>query len=118
MNILHLSFSRDEDGLGASAQLTISTELDISHEQALEALIAAITDWINETQDGKDVFHASSGDLNIGDMASYSAFDETLQPFLQRHGIAAAVLVEAPDTYQVEYDRHLFNYNALENIDG
>lgn len=52
------------------------------------ALTAATTNWINTTEEGRNLWSYSCEDLNIGDLASSSAFqDEAFLAALRERGV-------------------------------
>lgn len=95
----------DEDG---STEEAITTLVFLRHEKAqvpniavltlrtllandrdvMEALIGATTEWVNTTTAGRDLWDFSCNDLNIGDLASSTAFtDEAFLAALRARGI-------------------------------
>ena len=70
-----LVFVRHEDGrVTTIGVLNVNSRLD--ENECKDALKAATTHWVTTTEDGKRLWTYSGGDLNIGDLASSSAFDD------------------------------------------
>lgn len=62
---------------------------DAHEERALGLLNKAMSKWIEETNEGRDAWESSCGDLNIGDIATYQHdTDPTLTPYLEAQGIS------------------------------
>lgn len=81
----------------------------------LEALVAAITEWVNTTEQGMASYLASSRDYNIGDL-SMEDFNGTLGVILDRHGICNLEIEvhsrELPRS-SWSYDTHLVDETKL-----
>jgi hypothetical protein len=58
----------------------------VNQTHFLEALKRAVTDWVCDTEAGRSLLEFSSGNLNIGDLASHG-IDEPLAQRLATHGI-------------------------------
>lgn len=82
-----LTFVRQEDGrITTLGILQLNSHLD--EAECLEAIKAATTQWINETESGKQLWSYSCKDLNIGDLASGAAFeDPVFQDALKARGV-------------------------------
>lgn len=103
----HAFIRRDGMDLDAIGILTIHDgQPERSTREALFALEAAITEWVSETEEGKEAYLASSEDYNIGDFVDdYQS--ESFAPYLKKAGIEGLDLKTlCPDETQ-EYDRHL-----------
>lgn len=73
------------------------------------AISSAVTEWINETAEGKDAYEESCGSFNIGDLALHQD-DETLGKYLKEYGIELlSVEVEDGMDSQWEFDETLVN---------
>jgi hypothetical protein len=77
--------------------------------QLLALFSAAVTDWVKETDAGKAAYANSSEDYNVGDLST-DIDDDTLQPFLERHGLFDIEIETFSETdFQNDwtYDTHL-----------
>lgn len=67
--------------------LNLRTSLETDTE-VKAALTAAATHWVNATEEGRALWNYSCADLNIGDLASSSAFqDEALLVAMRERGV-------------------------------
>lgn len=86
---LYIPFIR-QDGLEVNTLAIVKVEVkdSLSADDAVEILKAIVTKWVKETEDGKDCWDNSNGDLNIGDLSLYeSDFSEWAKPHLKKAGI-------------------------------
>jgi hypothetical protein len=51
------------------------------------AILAAVTEWVDTTQEGKDAYSRSAADFNIGDLSMEAYDDGELGCILAKHGI-------------------------------
>lgn len=56
----------------------------------IEKFKAAVTKWINETDDAQEAWGYSEGDFNIGDFASYDN-DEVLRKYLVEQDLTVEI---------------------------
>lgn len=69
------------------AVLSLRTLLE-NDRDVMEALIGATTEWVSTTTAGRDLWDFSCNDLNIGDLASSTAFtDEAFLAALRARGV-------------------------------
>lgn len=94
--------------------ITITSDDSKDSKVLIDKLKVGITDWINTTKDGKDVWDYSSADLNIGDIAGYEK-DESLIDCLSEHGIGFEVKVMNGCGNIFPYDTVLANEAAIAN---
>jgi hypothetical protein len=100
-----------DDSLDALRIVAITSSAQTEAE-ALERLERGISKWTTHTEEGKQAWRDSSGDLNIGDLAAYfdaaGKVEESLSPFLADEGITRVtdVLVRS-NIRQIPYDRVL-----------
>lgn len=81
-------------------------------DDALQALTASVTNWIKETEEGREAWEESCEDFNVGDLFLQSR--ELLRPFLEKYGIAGVDLVyQLSEGEEVSFDRILVNYETL-----
>jgi len=66
--------------------VAVEVSLDNPKHDAHTQLTKAITQWVEETQEGADIWDESCGDLNIGDLLNAST--DELNTFLIRNGIS------------------------------
>jgi len=106
-----IPFVRNEDGKTTTiAILKVVTDHLMTPEAIMGALKRLLTKWVNETDDGKDVWKQTGGDLNIGDFAQYETTFSTWIPHstLKTHGIIDLEIVANVDsTEALPYDRIL-----------
>ena len=80
-------FNRNEGGVLATfAIVTFTCEQSQDPKVLMEKFKAAVTDWINFTDEGKAAWNCSCGDFNIGDFASYEN-DQKLNECLAKEGL-------------------------------
>lgn len=80
-------FNRNEGGVLATfAIVTFTCEQSQDPKVLMEKFKAAVTDWINFTDEGKAAWNYSCGDFNIGDFASYEN-DQKLNECLAKEGL-------------------------------
>lgn len=78
--------------------------------QVKEALKAATTHWVNTTEDGRRLWNYSCCDLNIGDLASSSAFQShAFLAALQERGVEYLDCIVGDTTEALAYDEMLVN---------
>ncbi|MBK4736207.1 hypothetical protein [Noviherbaspirillum pedocola] len=106
-SVLTLVFLRNGQGeVENLCMLRLRTEKQPS--DAVEALKAAVTEWVASTDKGRDVWDFSCCDLNIGDLDSHDGFaDETLLELLRKHGVEYVGCSQALDAAIVSYDKVL-----------
>jgi hypothetical protein len=72
----------------------------------------AVTRWVNETKEGKELWDESFQDLNIGDLITHG-FDN-LENIMAEEGINAVnVLCTGSDSHHRNYDEVLVNEKSL-----
>jgi len=82
-------------------------------DDALIALERAVTDWVIETDTGKEAWEQSSEDFNIGDFFTY--YTPGFMKFLWRHGIHyVGIVYQLGEGEEVEFDRVLVDRSRLE----
>lgn len=84
-----LTFTRRENGkITTIAIVEVQTGPTLYAYEVFKRLKLAVTDWVNENQEGQRAYHESVDDFNIGDLANWeNSIQGSLLPFLQRHGI-------------------------------
>ena len=109
-------FTRQE-GLGgivrSAATLTLGTEAPSAdtHHEALNRFMRAITDWIRETDVGREAWEDTCQDFNIGDACNWGLkTSPTFAPFADRHGIVILELDTIAWDQHVAFDRVLHKY--------
>lgn len=81
-------------------------------DDALRGLEHAVTDWVLETDTGRDAWEKSSEDFNIADFFLHYA--PGIMKFLWRHGIHSVVLVyQLGEGEEVEFDHILVDRSRL-----
>jgi len=108
MNTLELVFTRSEGMRGITTLAIIQLECaeTMNRQQALEALVRSVSDWVQSTAPGREVWRASCEDLNIGDLASYGI--DGLTPFLNKNGLLDMAFLYVGGVEQaIPYDRVL-----------
>jgi len=80
-------FARMEGSCGVStlAIVQIEASREMTRPQVIDAIEAAVTEWVRTTSEGRHAWEISVHDLNIGDLASHGV--DGLLPFLRQHGI-------------------------------
>jgi len=68
------------------AVLTCETETEMSDGQVLRAFKDGLTEWMEETEEGRKAREYSCDDFNIGDFSNYFNRGES-HLYLERHGI-------------------------------
>lgn len=77
-----------------------------SIEKVMQAFSGAITEWVENTEDGLEAWEQSTEDLNIGDLISEDT--QSLNPFLQKYGILKwQTIYQLHEKEEVSYDRVL-----------
>lgn len=56
-------------------------------ENFFQALRRAITNWVNDTDEGKREWENSSRDFNVGDLSSLLPLPSSLKKYLRKEGI-------------------------------
>jgi hypothetical protein len=80
-----------------------------NQRQVLDALTKGITKWVENTQEGQELWKYTSEDLNIGDILSYHK-NKTLIKYLKKEGIYKwKPKYELVEQEEVSYDRILVN---------
>lgn len=84
-------FTRHEgmSGMTNAAVLILETDDETaSSTDAMEMFKRGITEWVDDTQAGREVWEASREDLNIGDLLlTQPQNDEEFVTILRRHGV-------------------------------
>jgi hypothetical protein len=83
-------------------ELTVSKDDARTPAKIFEAFKSAMATWINETQEGKDLWADSSEDLNIGDL---SMAEPDIDEYLKAHdifGYEASVLSAENSEYHFD----------------
>ena len=86
-----------------------------NHNELLHLLRNSITQWIQETAEGRKLWNYSGKDLNVGDVADF-LFDpqSSLAPFLHQHKIEQAQhLYTLIESDRIAFDTVLANPNQL-----
>ena len=88
MNTVELIFTRHEGMKGITSLAIAQLEMDeiFDENETLNRLKEAVTNWVNETEEGRKLWDYSCEDLNIGDLAA-CASREDLIPYLKKAGI-------------------------------
>jgi hypothetical protein len=105
-----LVFLRYEDAeVSTMGILNLRTLLETDAE-VKETLTAATTHWVNTTQAGRSLWNYSCADLNIGDLASSSAFqDEAFLAALRDRGVEYVDCFVGDCDDAIAYDEVLVN---------
>jgi predicted Fe-Mo cluster-binding NifX family protein len=74
----------------------------------------AITDWILETEEGKEAWAESCEDFNIGDVLMHYP-SESLTRYLRKRGVNVLSLEQATTADVVSFDRILVDTARLES---
>lgn len=82
---------------------TVSSEIR-THSQLLDALRAGISEWVQSTHDGKEIYECTGNDMNIGDM--YEWVEEILLYCKDIYSLSFEFLSSSPDW---TYDTSLCN---------
>lgn len=113
MNKTTLLFTRNENAtISTFGVITISSADSKDPSVLIDKLKSGVTDWINQTKDGKDEWEQSSSDLNIGDLAGYE-HDESLNDCLEEYGISFEVDVMNECVNVLPYDTVLANESDI-----
>lgn len=109
------NFARQEGAeittLGTLGMLTTHA----SDHDAWQAFLDATTQWVATTEAGRNAWNASSQDLNIGDMATSDAFQDTdFQRLLSESGLIFRDLHISDAERSINYDKVLVDESALE----
>ena len=109
-----LVFVRHEDGrVTTIGVLNVESRLDESGCKT--ALKEAVTHWVKTTEDGKRLWTYSCGDLNIGDLASSSAFeDEEFLAALHNRGVDYVDCQVNDGAEAFAFDEVLVNTNEID----
>lgn len=84
-------FNRNEGGVLATyAIVTFTCEQSQDPKVLIEKFKAAVTDWINSTDEGKAAWNYSCEDFNIGDFANYEN-DQKLNECLAKEGLSVNI---------------------------
>ena len=113
MNKTTLLFARNENAtISTFGVVTISSKDSKDPNVLIDKFKAGVTDWINQTEDGKEVWDQSSSDLNIGDIAGYE-HDESLNDCLAEYGINFEIDVMNDCGNVLPYDTVLANESDI-----
>lgn len=95
------------DGIAIDALAIVTVESERTQEPRLllQVIKAAVTTWVNTTQEGKEAFADSEEDFNIGDLAHYDD-EESLKLCLLEEGLVISVET-ASSPAMFSYDEHL-----------
>jgi hypothetical protein len=108
-----ITFVRHDPDVFSMARLKLVALRKFPDKEAVvRALTSAVTDWIIETDEGKEEWEDSSEDFNIGDLDT--AMTEKLPPFLMRHGIQYIEIDMMSGLDEQNYDRVLVNREQVE----
>lgn len=87
MSTTTLLFARHENAsISGFGVVTITSDVSKDPKVLIEKFKAGVTDWVNSTKAGKEIWDYSEGELNIGDLAGYEQ-DESLADCLSEYGI-------------------------------
>ena len=100
----HLTFTRSNEPLIARVEIESSED---SPNVVLENLKKAITDWVDNTNEGKEIYEDSSEDFNIGDLDHYWD-DDTLEPYLIQYDVEI-IEIDILSESVVDFDTQLVN---------
>lgn len=111
------NFARHEDG-GVTTLGVLKLQTSHSDDDtAWRALVEAITVWVATTDAGREAWTGSSHDLNIGDLASFNAFqDADFQRLLADRGLQFIDLMVSDADESINYDEVLVDTAALQHI--
>lgn len=104
-------FARNEGlhGVTAAAVLTIGTESPSadSHDEALERFKLCVTDWVKETQEGREAWERFD-DFNIGDVLNHDLWRNLQFAMItDRHGVVIHEMDSLAWDQMVPYDLRL-----------
>jgi hypothetical protein len=107
----HISFIRKD-----VSKIDNMVIIQYTHKKALQtpkdvfdAFRGGITQWVEETEEGKNLWNYSSEDLNIGDILGENK-NKTLSKFLLERGIKKwKPIYELVDQEEYSYDKVLAN---------
>ena len=97
------AFTRMEGMSGIDTMVVVEIETTSSEIDPIEALKAAVTEWVNDTLESADLWEETSEDLNIGDLLSHGL--EGLHRFYAPCGLESVeVLYEHSESEMLPYD--------------
>lgn len=113
------NFARREEGMITTLGILEIASTNPDEGGAWDAMIDAITEWVNTTEAGRRAWIGSSKDLNIGDLASFDAFqDKDLSRLMAERGLTFKSLMIADSQDDcADYDEVLINYETLKDTD-
>ena len=95
-----------------TAILTITSVENLSPSEAKSKVVDAITQWINDTMEGKDAWSYSCTDFNIGDLSQFEQ-SSTLNNILKQHGINS-INIATISADNFDFDEVLVNSHLLD----
>lgn len=105
--------------LMAKAKLTTAEGVKVGScpvTWGMSRLQAAVTEWVRNTQDGKEVWDMSCQDLNIGDLLCAGAGTmHSLGRFLKAQGIVKMSLESEDLSKTISFDSLLARESDIEN---
>lgn len=84
------------------------------------AIQIAVSDWINNTDEGKDAYEESCQDMNVGDLSRYLD-DDYLQAALKERGVEYLKLVVQPGSpgdIHWTFDSYVFDAATIKALNG
>lgn len=115
MNTITISFVRKHNGINyADAVIVAESKKLSSHNQAIQAIITAVTKWMNTTVDGKAVRDFTSSKPNIAHIAQDIQKDLTLKGLLEENDIVLKSIRvnhgnNVTDPNAVDYDLSMYD---------
>lgn len=116
MKDIYLPFIRQEGiDITTIAIMKLKVTDETKKSDVVDKLIDVITQWINNTEDGKKAWGESCDDFNVGDLSSYEdLIRETMSKELMTVGIHYFEIIFQEDSEKVEdFDTVLVNLSSL-----
>lgn len=114
----YLNFIRLE-GKGITTVAVLQLESNYEAEpDTRDALKKSITEWVNTTHAGAQMWNYSSGDLNIGDLLGSDAFhDADLRRIMASNGLYYVGGMISTDAASARFDEVLVNEGDIRRVD-
>jgi hypothetical protein len=101
-----LVFTRTERNIVSNIAVVLLSTPDESAADAFGRLRRAVTDWLDNTESGRDAYADSSEDFNIGDLALDESNQE-LAVIMVNHEIHGFSMQTLDYHQAVDFDKHL-----------
>ncbi len=90
------------------ALVTLDVAGVTGYTAAFERFKKAVTEWVVESDEGRELWFTSANDLNIGDLLTYGVIDnEVFKIYMRKHGVTVKMAHSLTGDQRRSFDEQL-----------